>query len=148
MWSPTVFITLFLSGGIFGLALAATLVVHPAMLRISRSAAVELFTPFYQLSFKWQLPLSIVASLGALVAAYLSSNWYWLIGVALMQANGPYTAKAMMPTNRRLMDETLDPNSKEAEADLTAWGKLHLVRTALNGLAVCVFLALALWSTP
>ncbi len=148
MWSLSVFLTLLLSAVVFGIAFAASAIVHPAMLRVSRAAAVEIFTPFFKLSFRWQLPLSVLATVTALTAAYLSSNWYWLLGVVLMHANGPYTAKAMMPTNRRLMDKSLDPSSDQAGTDLLRWGKLHFVRTVLNGLAFIVFLALALWSTP
>ena len=57
MWSLSVFLTLLLSAVVFGIAFAASAIVHPAMLRVSRAAAVEIFTPFFKLSFRWQLPL-------------------------------------------------------------------------------------------
>jgi hypothetical protein len=51
-----------------------------------------------------------------------------------------------MPTNRQLLDPTLDSRSAEARERLARWGRLHAVRTAV-GLAVFVaFLVMAVSS--
>ena len=62
-----------------------------------------------------------------------------------MHLNGPYTLKFMMPTNRRLMADDVDPESDEVGNDLVNWGSLHLVRTIWNGLIFLGFIALAVY---
>lgn len=60
----------------------------------------------------------------------------------LMHLNGPYTIKFMMPTNRRLMAENVNPNSDQTKKDLLNWGNLHAVRTIWNGLIFLAFIVL------
>jgi hypothetical protein len=44
----------------------------------------------------------------------------------------------ILPTNKRLLDPTLDRGSTEAAALLVRWGRLHAVRSVLSGVAFLV----------
>ena len=88
---------------------------------------------------------SIIVTIIALVISYLTGNWWWLGVALLMHLNGPYTLKFMMPTNNRLMEDNIDPNSEQTIFDLKNWGKLHAVRTIWNGLIFIGFLILAIF---
>jgi hypothetical protein len=52
----------------------------------------------------------------------------------------PYTLVVILPTNKRLMDRALAPDSPEARALLRRWTALHAVRTVL-GLAAAAAMA-------
>jgi hypothetical protein len=41
----------------------------------------------------------------------------------------------ILPTNKRLLDPTLDRGSPEAAALLERWGRLHAVRSVASGVA-------------
>ena len=55
----------------------------------------------------------------------------------------PFTLIVILPTNKRLLDPTLDKQSEEAERLLARWGMLHAVRSILSGLALLLFVYLA-----
>jgi hypothetical protein len=54
----------------------------------------------------------------------------------------PFTLIAILPTNYRLLDASLDKASPEAEAVLARLGRLHAVRSALSLVAFGSFLVL------
>jgi Domain of unknown function (DUF1772) len=56
----------------------------------------------------------------------------------------PFTLIVILPTNKRLLDPTLDKRSAEADSLLARWGRLHAVRSALSGLALLLYLYLAI----
>lgn len=124
----------------FGVALTSSIIVHPILKMVSRSAAIEVFKPFFDKTHKAVLFMSIVVSVLALVLSIITKNWWWFGISALMHLNGPYTIKFMMPTNRRLMAEGVDPNSVQTKKDLLSWGNLHAVRTIWNGLIFLAFI--------
>jgi len=53
----------------------------------------------------------------------------------------PYTLLVILPTNKRLLDATLDAGSVEAQALLARWGRLHAVRTVVSLAVVAGFVA-------
>ena len=57
----------------------------------------------------------------------------------------PFTLIVILPTNKRLLSPTLDRRSAEAERLLARWGRLHAVRSLLSGLALLLFLCLAIF---
>ena len=126
----------------FGVALASSIIVHPILKTISRSAAIEVFKPFFDKTHKIVLTMSLIVSVLALILSILTKNWWWFAISALMHLNGPYTIKFMMPTNRRLMEDNVDPNSVQTKKDLLNWGSLHAVRTIWNGLIFIAFVIL------
>jgi hypothetical protein len=54
----------------------------------------------------------------------------------------------ILPTNKRLLNPTLDKRSAEAERLLARWGRLHAVRSVLSGMAMLLFLYLAIFKKP
>src|SRR5437879_3800773 len=52
----------------------------------------------------------------------------------------PFTLIVILPTNRRLLDSTLDLNSDVPLQLLRHWGLLHAVRTVLSLCAFLLFL--------
>lgn len=134
---------LFIMGAQFGIALAASIIVHPALLAISRSSAIDIFRPFFNKTHTTVISLSIIVSLIALLISILTGNWWWFLISLLMHLNGPYTLYFMMPLNRRLMADDVDIDSPQTVEDLKFWGKLHGVRTLINGLVFLLFVIIA-----
>ncbi len=132
-------------GAQFGVALTSSIIVHPILKMISRSAAIEVFKPFFNKTHKVVLGMSMVVSVLALVLSIITKNWWWFGISALMHLNGPYTLKFMMLTNRRLMADGVDPNSGQTKKDLLNWGNLHAVRTVWNGLIFVAFVVLLVY---
>ena len=52
----------------------------------------------------------------------------------------PFTLIVILPTNKQLLEPSLDPRSASATDLQTRWGRLDGVRSALNGLAFALFL--------
>ncbi len=129
----------------FGVALTSSIIVHPILKMVSRPAAIEVFKPFFDKTHKAVLSMSIVVSILALILSFITKNWWWFGISALMHLNGPYTLKYMMPTNRRLMEKDVDPNSDQTKKDLLNWGNLHAVRTIWNGLIFLAFVVLLVY---
>ncbi|WP_024769485.1 DUF1772 domain-containing protein [Aquimarina macrocephali] len=137
-----IILIILIMGTQFGVALTSSIIVHPILKMITRPAAIEVFKPFFDKTHKIVLSMSIVVSILALVLSIITKNWWWFGISVLMHLNGPYTLKYMMPTNRRLMENDVDPNSDQTKKDLLNWGNLHAVRTIWNGL---IFLAFVLF---
>jgi hypothetical protein len=57
-----------------------------------------------------------------------------------------FTLIVILPTNKLLLNPILDKRSVEAERLLTRWGALHAVRTVLSGVAMLIFLYLAIFA--
>lgn len=133
-------------GAQFGVALTSSIIVHPILKIVSRPAAIEVFKPFFNKTHSTVITMSIVVSVLALILSYTTGNWWWF-GVSLfMHLNGPYTLFFMMPTNNRLMEEGLDPDSEQTKEDLLSWGGLHAVRTIWNGLIFLAFIILLIYN--
>jgi hypothetical protein len=121
-------------GAQFGIALTASIVVHPILVKTKKVTAIEVFKPFFDKTHIAVLYMSIIVSLLTLAVSIISGNWWWFGISLIMHLNGPYTVFFMMPLNRRLMDENVNPYSEQTSNDIIKWGKLHAVRTVLNGL--------------
>lgn len=134
---------LLLMGGQFGIALTATVIVHPIFIYGKKTTAIEVFKPFFDKTHIWVLILSIIVTLLALAYSILTENWWWFGTSMLMHLNGPYTIDYMMPLNRRLMDPNVDLTSEQTANDIKKLGTLHLVRTLLNGVIFLAFIVLA-----
>jgi len=146
MYEILILLTILGMGAIFGIALSASIVVHPLLLKVKRSTAVEVFKPFFHRTHNSVMILSVLVTLAALTASFISGEWSWFIIALMMHLNGPYTFFMMMPLNNRLMEETVNPDSDQTEADLVRWGSLHAVRTLLNGIVFVLFLANLIYS--
>jgi len=136
---------LLIMGAQFGIALTATAIIHPILLQTKRESALEFFKPFFNKTHKWVLILSITVTILTLIYSLQTSNWNWFILSLFMHLNGPYTVLFMMPLNKRLLQSGVDVLSEQTSQDLKNWGKLHLLRTLLNGLIFLGFIGLSIY---
>lgn len=139
-------LNLTLMASVFGYAVSASAVAHPAMMDSSREVAVGFFKPFFHKSAHLQLALSLIVLGIALLQGILGAGWMWFAGALVLQLSGPYTIKILMPLNNRIMAEGADIHSQQMGEDLGRWGKLHLPRTILAGLVFILFAYLAVSS--
>ena len=133
------FVATICTGPFAGAALYITLVEHPARVDCGTALAVTEFGPSYRRAAVIQALLAAVAFLAALGAWASSSNSAWLLGGILIVAVIPFTLIIILPTNKKLLDPSLDRSSETARQLLTGWGRLHAVRTVLSLTAFLVF---------
>jgi hypothetical protein len=89
-----------------------------------------------------------VGLLASFVAWLAGASFWWLIAGMLLGSVIPFTLIVILPTNQRLLSPELDRRSAEAERLLARWGSLHAVRSVLSGLALLLFLYLAIFKQP
>jgi uncharacterized membrane protein len=84
--------------------------------------------------------LAALAFLAAIGAWRTSGKSAWLLGAILIVTVISFTLLAILPTNKKLLDPSLDRNSDSARQLLIRWGRLHAVRTVLSLVAFVIFL--------
>lgn len=136
------FLATFCAGMFAGAATYITLVEHPARMACGTALAATEFGPSYRRATILQVALAIAGFAAAIASFALSSNHAWLLGAILIVAVIPFTLVAILPTNKKLLDPTLNRDSAVERELLVRWGRLHAVRTALS-LAAFVVLVLA-----
>jgi anthrone oxygenase-like protein len=133
-----------LSAGLFaGAAVYVTAVEHPARLEGGPALALREFGPSYRRGAVMQAGLAALGFLAGGGAWLAGRGTVWLAAALTLGALIPFTLIVILPTNKRLLDPTLAPESAEAARLLIRWGWLHLVRTAA-GLAAFVAIVLHL----
>ena len=123
-----------------GGALYVSLVEHPARILTGPPMAVAQFRTSYPRGAWLQGGLAALGTLAAVGAWLAGARIAWLGAGALLGLVVPYTLVVILPTNKRLMDRALAPDSPEARALLRRWTALHAVRTVL-GLAAAAAMA-------
>ena len=123
-----------------GGALYVSLVEHPARILTGPPMAVAQFRTSYPRGAWLQGGLAALGALAAVGAWLAGARIAWLVAGALLGLVVPYTLVVILPTNKRLMDRALAPDSPEARALLRRWTALHAVRTVL-GLAAAAAMA-------
>jgi len=123
-----------------GAALYVTLVEHPARMECGSRIAIAEFGPSYRRGAVMQASLAALSFVAAVGAWFISRQASWLIGGILIVTVIPFTVIVILPTNKQLLNPTLDPNSDLARQLLTRWGRLHAARTVLGLAALTVFL--------
>ena len=132
-----------LSSGLFaGASIYINLVEHPARMEAGTNLALTEFAPSYHRATVTQVSLASVGFLSALVAWRLRLDSRWLIGGGLLVSVIPFTAVAIMPTNKQLLDPETANDLELAERLLTRWGRLHAVRSVLSLASLLTFLFL------
>jgi Domain of unknown function (DUF1772) len=125
-----------LCAGLFaGAAIYITLVEHPARLECGTTLAATQFGPSYRRATVMQASLAAVGLLAALAAWAQGAGGAVLVGGVLLGLVIPFTLIVILPTNKRLLDPSLDRGSPEAAALLRRWGHLHAVRSVASGIA-------------
>jgi uncharacterized membrane protein len=132
----TLEIAAILCAGLFaGASAYVTFVEHPARISCGTLLAIREFGPSYRRGAVMQASLAVLGMLTALLAWYHSSHGAFLVGGLLLGAVVPFTLLVILPTNHRLLEPALDPDSPEALVLLRRWGHLHAVRTVAGLLA-------------
>jgi uncharacterized membrane protein len=122
--------------GLFaGAAVYITFVEHPARLECGTVLAATEFGPSYRRATIMQASLAAVGFVAAVAAWLQRRELPVMVGGVLLGLVIPFTLVVILPTNKRLLDPTLDRGSAEAAALLARWGRLHAVRTVASGLA-------------
>src|SRR6266852_3733765 len=135
-----------LCSGLFaGAALYVSFVEHPARMLCGTRLAITEFAPSYKRATVMQTSLAALGTLAAVAAWLMGAPALWLVGGLLLGAVIPFTLIVILPTNKRLLDPSLDKDSKLAEHLLQRWAMLHAVRTCLSFVSFLVFLFSTLW---
>jgi Domain of unknown function (DUF1772) len=125
-----------------GAAVYITLVEHPARMACGIELAATEFSPSYRRATVMQASLAIAGFVFAVVAWLAGGTTWWLVGGLLLGSVVPVTLLVIMPTNKALLDSSLDKSSARAAELLSRWAKLHAVRSLLSILALVRFLSL------
>jgi len=126
-----------LSAGLFaGAAIYVNLVEHAARM------AVTEFAPSYRRGAVMQGTLGAIGFLSATAAWLKGSSFWWLSGGIVLLAVIPFTLVVIFPTNKQLLDPSLDKNSELALKLLIRWGRLHAVRSILGFVSFLIFIIL------
>jgi uncharacterized membrane protein len=132
-----------LSSGLFaGASVYINLVEHPARMETGIRPALAEFAPSYKRATVTQVSLAVAGFLSALVAWRSRSDARWLLGGGLLASVVPFTALAILPTNKKLLDPATADDLAQAERLLTRWGRLHAVRSVLSLASLLLFLSL------
>jgi uncharacterized membrane protein len=127
--------------GLFcGAALYVNLVEHPARVSCGQELAVREFAPSYRRATMMQVLLALVGLVLGLVAAWQLLDAWIATGAVLLGASVPFTLAFILPTNKQLLDPTLDLQSLRVTELLARWNRLHAVRTVLSTVAFALLL--------
>ena len=128
-----------------GASVYINLVEHPARMHCGVELAATEFAPSYRRATVMQATCAAVGMLSSLAAWLAGAILWWLIAGVLLGLVIPFTLIVILPTNKRLLNPALDRGSAEAAGLLARWGRLHAVRSVLSGLALLLFLYLAIF---
>ena len=113
---------------------------QPARLGLDNKSLLAQWKPSYSGGFAMQASLALASALFGLLAFWLTRDWRWLAGAALIFANWPYTLVVILPVNKRLEATPPDRANAETRALIETWGRLHAGRSALGLAATLVYL--------
>jgi uncharacterized membrane protein len=132
-----------LSSGLFaGASIYINLVEHPARMECGTELAIKEFGPSYRRAAIVQASLAAIGFLMAVAAWLTNDSFWWLVGGAILVAVIPFTLIVILPTNKKLLDPSLDRSSDVASTLLVRWGRLHSVRSLLSVIAFLIFVYL------
>ena len=128
-----------------GAAVYVSLVEHPARMQCGVELAATEFPPSYRRGTVMQVTSAALGLLSSISAWFSGATLWWLVGGIVLGSVIPFTLIVILPTNKRLLSPELDRRSAEAERLLARWGRLHAVRSVLSGVALLIFLYLAIF---
>ncbi len=131
-----------------GASVYINLVEHPARMECGVEIAATEFAPSYRRAAVLQATSAAVGLISSIAVWLAGARFWWLVAGALLGSVIPFTLLVILPTNKLLLSPTLDKRSVDAERLLARWGALHAVRSVLSGLALLLFLYLAIFRKP
>lgn len=138
MWALT--IAAICAGLFAGAAIYINAVEHPARVSCGNDVALREFAPSYRRATVMQASLAVIGCLAGLLSAWVLNDLWVGLGALLLGAVVPFTLVVILPTNKQLLDPSLDPSDARATDLLTRWGRLHAVRSVLSTVAFVLFL--------
>jgi len=129
-----------------GAAVYINLVEHPARMQCGVEVAATEFAPSYRRATVLQATSAAVGLISSIAAWLAGATFWWLVAGVMLGSVIPFTLLVILPTNKLLLSPTLDKRSVDAERLLSRWGALHAVRSVLSGLALLLFLYLAIFA--
>jgi hypothetical protein len=131
-----------------GASVYINLVEHPARMQCGVEIAATEFAPSYRRATVLQATSAAVGLISSIAAWLAGATFWWLVAGVMLGSVIPFTLLVILPTNKLLLSPTLDKRSVDAERLLARWGSLHAVRNVLSGLALLLFLYLAIFKNP
>src|SRR5262244_1306260 len=123
-----------------GAAVYVNLAEQPARLSLDNKALLVEWKQSYARGFAMQASLALASALFGLLAFWLTRDWRWLAGAALIFANWPYSLLVVLPVNKRIAATPPDAANAETRRLIETWGRLHAGRGALGVAATLVYL--------
>ncbi len=100
-----------------GAAIYVNVAEQPARLKLDDRALLTEWQPSYERGKAMQATLALVSTLLGLWAGYLSADWVWVLGAALILAPWPWTLFVIMPVNKVLEATPPDQANAQTRAD-------------------------------
>ena len=122
-----------------GAAIYINIAEHPARMSLDDGPLLSQWKPSYKRGFAMQASLAVVGGLLGIWMGYLSNDWRWALGAAVLVANWPFTLFAIMPLNNRLLAMTENSPPAEMRGLMQRWGRLHAVRSVLGTAAIVIY---------
>jgi Domain of unknown function (DUF1772) len=123
-----------------GAAFYVSFAEQPARLLLDNRALLTQWRPSYQRGFIMQASLALASTLFGIAAFWMTRDWRWLLGAALVFMNWPYTLLLILPVNKQLEATAPDRADASTRSQVQRWGALHGGRTALGAAATIVYL--------
>jgi uncharacterized membrane protein len=139
------FVAVFACSLFTGAAVYLSLVEHPARMECGVEIAATEFPPSYRRATVMQAILAAIGLVSSIAAWLAGASVLWVVGGVLLGSVIPFTLIVILPTNKQLLNPALDKHSAQTGQLLARWAMLHAVRSVLSGLALLLFLSLAIF---
>jgi Domain of unknown function (DUF1772) len=140
------FIAVLACGLFTGPAVYVSIVEHPARMECGLEIAATEFSPSYRRGSIMQATLAAVGLISSIAAWLAGATFWWAVAGLLLACVIPFTLIVILPTNKKLLNPTLDKRSAKTERLLTRWAALHAARSVLSTLAFLLFLYLTVFT--
>jgi hypothetical protein len=128
-----------------GAAVYLSLVEHPARMECGVEIAATEFPPSYRRATVMQAILAAIGLVSSIATWLAGASVLWVVGRVFLGSVIPFTLIVILPTNKQLLNPALDKHSAQTGQLLARWAMLHAVRSVLSGLALLLFLSLAIF---